>query len=189
MSTIKTGTTLTTAYQVEGDTTGALVIQTGATPTTALTIDSSQNITTAKKLATASMPTGAVLQVVSANYSTQVSSTTSSAIDTGLSASITPTSATSKILVSVYHTGLYVSSGVTAINLQLMRNGSYIANIGNVLGYAAVSFSNSASVLDSPATTSSTTYKTQMVNWQNTGTVYSQWQSSTSYIVLMEIAA
>jgi hypothetical protein len=44
MSTIKTGTTLTTAYQVEGDTTGALVIQTGATPTTAVTINSSQNV-------------------------------------------------------------------------------------------------------------------------------------------------
>lgn len=44
MSTIKTGTTLTTAYQVEGDTTGALVIQTGSTPTTAMTIDGSQNV-------------------------------------------------------------------------------------------------------------------------------------------------
>lgn len=44
MSTIKTGTTLTTAYQVEGDTTGALVIQTGSTPTTAMTIDTSQNV-------------------------------------------------------------------------------------------------------------------------------------------------
>jgi len=44
MSKIKTGTTLTTAYQVEGDTTGALVIQTGASPTTAVTVDSSQNV-------------------------------------------------------------------------------------------------------------------------------------------------
>jgi hypothetical protein len=44
MSKIKTGTTLTTAYQVEGDTTGSLIIQTGSTPTTAMTIDASQNI-------------------------------------------------------------------------------------------------------------------------------------------------
>ena len=45
MSTIKTGTTLTTAYQVVGDTTGTLVIQTGSTPTTAMTIGSDQSVT------------------------------------------------------------------------------------------------------------------------------------------------
>jgi hypothetical protein len=50
MSTIKTGTTLTTAYQVVGDTTGALVIQTGASPTTAATFDTSQNTTVAGNL-------------------------------------------------------------------------------------------------------------------------------------------
>ena len=44
MSTIKSSTTSTTAYQVVADTTGALVIQTGATPTTAVTIDTSQNV-------------------------------------------------------------------------------------------------------------------------------------------------
>jgi hypothetical protein len=44
MSTIKSSTTTTTAYQVVADTTGALVIQTGATPTTAVTIDTSQNV-------------------------------------------------------------------------------------------------------------------------------------------------
>jgi hypothetical protein len=44
MSKIKAGTTTTTAYQVEADTTGTLVLQTGATPTTAVTIDSSQNV-------------------------------------------------------------------------------------------------------------------------------------------------
>jgi hypothetical protein len=44
MSTIKSSTTTTTAYSVEADTTGALVIQTGATPTTAVTIDSSGRV-------------------------------------------------------------------------------------------------------------------------------------------------
>lgn len=43
MSTISASTTTTTAYKVTADTTGALVLQTGATPTTAVTIDSSQN--------------------------------------------------------------------------------------------------------------------------------------------------
>jgi hypothetical protein len=44
MSTISSSTTSTTAFGVTADTTGALVIQTGATPTTALTIDTSQNV-------------------------------------------------------------------------------------------------------------------------------------------------
>jgi hypothetical protein len=44
MSTISASTTSTTAYVVTADTTGALVLQTGATPTTAVTIDTSQNV-------------------------------------------------------------------------------------------------------------------------------------------------
>ena len=45
MSTISSSTTSTTAYKVTADTTGTLVFQTGATPTTALTIDASQAVT------------------------------------------------------------------------------------------------------------------------------------------------
>jgi uncharacterized membrane protein len=44
MSTIKSSTTTTTAYSVDADTTGALVIQTGATPTTAVTVTATQNV-------------------------------------------------------------------------------------------------------------------------------------------------
>ena len=44
MSTISASTTTTTAYKVAADTTGTLVFQTGATPTTAVTIDGSQNV-------------------------------------------------------------------------------------------------------------------------------------------------
>jgi hypothetical protein len=44
MSTISASTTTTTAYVVTADTTGALVLQTGATPTTAVTVDTSQNV-------------------------------------------------------------------------------------------------------------------------------------------------
>ena len=44
MSTILASTTTTTAYKVTADTTGTLVLQTGATPTTAVTIDASQNV-------------------------------------------------------------------------------------------------------------------------------------------------
>ena len=43
MSTISSSTTTTTAYKVTADTTGTLVLQTGSTPTTAVTVDTSQN--------------------------------------------------------------------------------------------------------------------------------------------------
>ena len=44
MSTISASTTTTTAYKVTADTTGTLVLQTGSSPTTAVTIDGSQNV-------------------------------------------------------------------------------------------------------------------------------------------------
>jgi hypothetical protein len=48
MTTIKSSTTATTAYSVDADSTGALVIQTGVTPTTALTVGSDQSVTFAQ---------------------------------------------------------------------------------------------------------------------------------------------
>ena len=44
MSTVSSSTTSTTGFKVTADTTGTLVLQTGATPTTAVTIDGSQNV-------------------------------------------------------------------------------------------------------------------------------------------------
>jgi hypothetical protein len=58
MSTISTSTTTNTGYVVTSDTTGALVIQTGATPTTALTISSAQVVTLANSLPESSGGTG-----------------------------------------------------------------------------------------------------------------------------------
>jgi hypothetical protein len=58
MSTISASTTSTTAFKVTADTTGALVIQTGATPTTAVTVSSAQVVTLANALAEASGGTG-----------------------------------------------------------------------------------------------------------------------------------
>jgi hypothetical protein len=58
MSTISASTTSTTAYKVTADTTGALVLQTGAAPTTAVTISSAQVVTLANALPVASGGTG-----------------------------------------------------------------------------------------------------------------------------------
>jgi hypothetical protein len=59
MTTIKSSTTTTTAYSVDADTTGAFVIQTGAAPTTAVTVSSAQVVTLANALPVASGGTGA----------------------------------------------------------------------------------------------------------------------------------
>jgi hypothetical protein len=69
MSTIKSSTTTTTAYSVEADTTGALVIQTGATPTTAVTISTGQVATFAQApvLPAASIPQAALAAGVAGN--------------------------------------------------------------------------------------------------------------------------
>jgi hypothetical protein len=111
MSTISASTTSTTAYKVTADTTGELVIQTGATPTTALTIDASQNITTANKFAKASMPAGSVLQVATFQTGAVATGTGTIPIDDTIpqitegtefmTLAITPTSATSKLIINV----------------------------------------------------------------------------------------
>jgi hypothetical protein len=61
MSTISASTTSTTAYKVTADTTGTLVLQTGATPTTAVTVSSAQVVTLANALPEASGGTGTTI--------------------------------------------------------------------------------------------------------------------------------
>jgi len=183
------------------DTSGVLALQTAGT--TAVTVDASQNVTLAGTLATssrgitkASMPAGTVLQVVSATYSTEVSSTTSTLIDTGVSASITPTSATSKIYIMVTHPQNFKSAttGSESIRFRILRNSTSIFSATEYLGYTGSVmqsyFAAAFNYLDSPATTSATTYKTQFCNnfGSPNGTVSVQSANTTSTITLMEIA-
>ena len=139
---------------------------------------------------------GAVLQVVSASYSTEVTSTTSTLLDTGLSASITPTSATSKIYVMVTHPQNFKSAttGSESIRFRILRNSTSIFSAAEYLGYVGAVqqnyFTAAFNYLDSPATTSTTTYKTQFCNnfGSPNGSVSVQSANTTSTITLMEIA-
>jgi hypothetical protein len=92
--------------------------------------------------------------------------------DTGLTISITPTLSTSKVLIFASINGL--SKGPqnenSRIGLRLLRNSTNIHNIeGRALNTGSAENNAvggvSATYLDSPATTSSTTYKVQMLNW------------------------
>ena len=137
------------------------------------------------QLSDANMPAGSVLQVVSTTK-TDTSSTTSTTYSDipGLSVSITPTNSSNKILV-LY--SVAASNDTFTAALQLMRNSTPInigtAATGNRLNATLGSFYtytdyNSISVqggnfLDSPATTSATTYKFQYrVGQSGGGIVY-----------------
>jgi hypothetical protein len=136
---------------------------------------------------------GTVLQVVNATHSASTSASTTTYVDTGLTASITPSSASSKILVIVEQAGL-VKSNDTFLNLKLQRNGADLIAFSSGTAYTGTATTNyvgnsGASYLDSPATTSSTTYKTVVNSGNNVASVTCQVNSSVSTITLMEIAA
>ena len=154
---------------------------------------------------------GNILQVVS---TTKTDTFSTSALTTwtditGLSASITPSSTSSKILVYSNVSGTLYQPGVIAVHLRLMRDSSAIA-VGDAAGSRnRVSFGNvitstdsiataTGSFLDSPATTASVTYKVQIWLSNTTATYINRTsndadngasQRSASTIVLMEVAA
>ena len=143
---------------------------------------------------------GKVLQVVNATYGTETSSSSATFADTGLSATITPTLNTSKILVIVSQLGVQKATNSQAVvNIKLLRAGSDILPMGDNNAYNNTATFNqvgsvSASYLDSPATTSATIYKTQFASPGSLATAYVQSYggtagSSKSTITLMEIGA
>jgi hypothetical protein len=136
--------------------------------------------------------TGSILQVVNVQYSTGVATTSTSYVDTGLSASITPTSASNKILVIVSQTlSPVTTSSSTFASVRLMRDASQIWQDARANGTGQfVHTTPSVSVLDSPATTSSVTYKTQFATGNSSFTMEAQHANlRTSTITLLEIAA
>jgi len=139
---------------------------------------------------------GKVLQVVYATYSTQTTSSTTTYADTGLSASITPSASTSKILVIAAQGGVLANSGNVGngVNLKLLRGSTQIQFAGFVGRTENSSNSNKIGttmfvVLDEPATTSSTTYKTTFANNTSASNVQVQQGGDMSTITLLEIGA
>lgn len=139
---------------------------------------------------------GKVLQVINAGTTTVGTSSSSTYADTNLTATITPSSASSKILVFVHQNGcLKYTNTDTRIGIKLLRDATVIQTIGELF-----LFSNSAhelygttistSYLDSPATTSAITYKTQFASTGNNAAVEVQANAvHRSTITLMEIGA
>jgi hypothetical protein len=136
--------------------------------------------------------TGGIIQIVNATYDTQISNTTVTPADTGLTATITPRSATSKILVQVNQNGVYANAG-TGMRLNLLRNGTLISKMGQRLAGDSTDTTSvgsaSTSYLDSPNSTSAVTYKTQFNSETAGQSSFVNVYGAMSTITLMEIGA
>ena len=198
--------------------TGVFTLASPATNTNrTLTLpDEAGTVLTSAGVPASAMPAGSVIQVVSATKTDTTSfssSSTNTYVDiTGMSVTITPTSATSKILVM--YTACVSQSTTATIHIRLYRGATSIGQgnaSGNRLGDSAVwrvasdqyafdvaPISNS--FLDSPNTTSATTYKLMATlgssysgtfylnrSWDDGDANYSGRTAST--ITVMEIAA
>jgi|LakMenE18May11ns_1017448.scaffolds.fasta_scaffold9944335_4 hypothetical protein len=133
-----------------------------------------------------------VLQVVYASYDSVTSNSTSTYADSGLTASITPQATTNKILAFM-SMPIRKSAGnsQSEVNLRLVRGATTVISLsGQLYTNSLLELRGGASLsyLDSPATTSSTTYKVQFANGINAAEVSVQAYGS-STLTLMEISA
>jgi len=136
---------------------------------------------------------GKVLQVVNATYNTETQNNTNTFADSGLTATITPSSATSKILVFVSQSGIAKTDN-TRVAVRLLRGATELiifeATAGNTGDTSIINVGGGTTTyLDSPNTTSATTYKTQFRSVDNTTYARVQQSGAASSITLMEIGA
>ena len=147
----------------------------------------------------AAIPTGKILQVVTANDNTNTSNTSASTYvaATDVDISITPTSASSKIFVEfnvcVYQT---VASGSqdTSFQFELYRDTTLIYTNGSVQYYTSAGWSGNIrqmkyfSRIDTPSSTSALNYNFKFRNPHNTGSIQINQGNMFSDMRAMEIA-
>ena len=159
-------------------------------------------ITTAGKLLNTGVVggVGKIGQIIQATTDSAVNVASTSNTDTGLTANITPTATTSKVLVQVNQNILTdIDTNLGNAKIQLRRDSTSVITFGaNVArieagSVSAVKFGNltTFSFLDSPSTTSQVTYSTRgaISSTSNNGTARFQNSSAYSVITVMEILA
>ena len=138
---------------------------------------------------------GKILQVVAATDNSQTDANSSTFVDTGLSAAITPSSSSNKVLIIVHQNGLLKESTNNAGKLQLLRGSTNICSFENDFGRTgdtslSIVGGSGTAFLDSPSTTSETTYKTQVAtSVTNANKVTTGQNNCVATITLMEISA
>ncbi len=140
---------------------------------------------------------GKILQVVQGT-ATSSSTTSTSFTSTGLSASITPSSTSSKILIIVTLVQFAVSTPNKNGTSTIFRGGTNLAPTGSGIhksfatnynsGGGSLANNQTYSYLDSPSTTSATTYTVNFAV-DSGATITMGINSTTSYIQLLEIGA
>jgi hypothetical protein len=184
----------------EIDAKGDLIVGTGADAFARLAVGTNGHTLVADSAETTGLkwaaPAGGgkVLQVVQATYSTETGVSNNTWTNTGLSASITPASASNKVLVMVSHGSCgKPASADSAMGIAILRTTTFIVEVGGMMRTGTNTAGGIAwtyAYLDSPATTSATTYKTQFNNSSNAGgSVYVQYSNQISTILLLEIGA
>ena len=164
--------------RIKGDTSGYVDLETSATGSNLSVTGNSVHIP------------GHVMQVVNGLLPTGASNNTASYVDTGLTATITPKFATSKILIMVNILAVENNTAQEGTHVKLMRGSTDLSEFGKYMGYTRTYMTNhpSFNYLDNPSTTSATTYKVQFKRGQGSGIAYIGANSCTSSITLMEIA-
>ena len=136
------------------------------------------------------MPAGAVLQVVSVVNAANTSTTVNAWTATSLSASITPISTSSKVLISI--AGPCSQGALSTVSFNIYRDSTALSaqdyGFGGFYGADAREENISIQYLDSPSTTSATTYKLYINRRDSAGTVNFGQPNRDSVITLMEIA-
>ena len=139
----------------------------------------------------AAIPTGKVLQVVQGSTTTAVQHATSYG-DTNLSASITPSSSSNKVLIMIQQHCF--TGGNSGGSIKLLRGSTSIYTPAESYAFYGDGSSldlrnyHSFNFLDTPSTTSATTYKTQGISYNSTA-FKTQGNGFTSFITLMEVSA
>jgi hypothetical protein len=175
---------------ISGDTSGSITL---AAPAVAGTNTITLPASTGTMLTTTSPKAGNVIQVVNATYSTPTTNSTNTWADTGLSATITPSSTSSKILIIGCVNGISKFTTDTNAGIRLLNGSTVLKVLENIAGYTSNSTPNAIggcaiTFLHSPASVSAQTYKFQFNSGSNTAVVYVQDTNGTSSITLMEIA-
>lgn len=177
--------------RISGDTSGYIDLRAPTTGAANVFTFPATTGTILTSASTANFPPGSVLQVVTGTLATATSTTSTSFVDVGLSASITPSSASSKVLVLVYPSVSNVDTDANAITFQVLRDATSITKAVNHLYFTSTSITRRAalmlSVLDSPNTTSATTYKLQFHSRLG-NSVTTNAANDIATITLMEIA-
>lgn len=131
---------------------------------------------------------GAILQVVQGTTGTQTSTTSTSYVATSLNASITPKSSTNKVLV-MFSSQVYTSVTSKYTYYAIYRNAVKVAEQNSAYSDSAgIATYIGLNYLDSPATTSSTTY-TIYLRSDTGNTVYFNTAQLNATIQLLEVAA